>query len=39
MGTVTKPVYEELDRAANEARVKSELARLELERHTAQHRC
>lgn len=39
MGTSTKEEYERLDRAANEARVKSEQARLALEQHIAAHRC
>lgn len=39
MGTSGKEEYERLDRAANEARVKSEQARLALEQHVATHRC
>jgi ATP-dependent helicase YprA (DUF1998 family) len=39
MGTSPKEEYERLDRAANEARVKSEHARLALEQHIAAHRC
>jgi hypothetical protein len=39
MGTVAKAGYERLDRAANEARVKSEQARLAIEQHIAAHRC
>jgi len=39
MGTSPKEEYERLDRAANEARVKSEQARLALEQHIAAHRC
>jgi ATP-dependent helicase YprA (DUF1998 family) len=39
MGTSPKEEYERLDRAANEARVKSEHARLALESHIAVHRC
>jgi ATP-dependent helicase YprA (DUF1998 family) len=35
MGTCPKEEYERLDRAANEARVKSEQARLALEQHIA----
>jgi hypothetical protein len=39
MGTSLKDEYARLDRAANEARVKSEHARLALEEHIAAHRC
>ena len=39
IGTTAKYEYERLDRAANEARVKSEQARLALEHHIATHRC
>jgi hypothetical protein len=39
MGTVQKTQYEHLDRAANEARVKSEQARLAAEQHIAAHGC
>jgi len=39
MGTSAKEVYERLDRAANEARLKSEHARLSLEEHIAAHHC
>ena len=39
MGTSPKEDYERLDRAANEARVKSEQARLALEQHIAAHHC
>jgi hypothetical protein len=39
IGTSPKEDYERLDRAANEARVKSEQARLALEQHIAAHRC
>lgn len=39
MGVSPKEEYERLDRAANEARVKSEQARLALEQHIAAHRC
>jgi hypothetical protein len=39
MGTVPRAEYERLDRAANEARVKSEQARLAIERHIASHGC
>jgi hypothetical protein len=39
MGTSPKGEYERLDRAANEARVKSEQARLAVEQHVAAHRC
>lgn len=39
LGTSTKKDYEQLDRLANDARVKSEQARLALEKHTAEHRC
>ena len=38
-GTSPKKEYERLDRAANEARVKSEHARLALEQHIATHGC
>lgn len=39
IGTTAKHEYERLDRAANEARVKSEQARLALEHHIATHHC
>jgi hypothetical protein len=39
LGTSAKEDYERLDRAATEARVKSEQARLALEQHIAAHRC
>jgi len=39
MGVSAKEAYERLDRAANEARAKSEQARLALEQHIAAHRC
>lgn len=39
IGTSTKPEYERLQRAADEARVQSEHARLALEQHVAAHRC
>jgi len=39
MGTSPKEVYERLDRAANEARLRSEYARLSLEEHIATDRC
>ncbi len=39
MGTSPKAEYARLDRAANEERVKSERARLELEEHVAVHGC
>jgi len=39
MGTSAKEEYQRLDRAANEARVKSEQARLALEQHISAHRC
>jgi ATP-dependent helicase YprA (DUF1998 family) len=39
MGTSPKSEYARLDRAANEERVKSERARLELEEHVAVHGC
>jgi len=39
MGTSLKEEYARLDRAANEARVKSEHARLALEEHIAAHGC
>jgi hypothetical protein len=39
IGISAKQEYESLDRAANEARVKSEQARLALEQHIATHRC
>jgi hypothetical protein len=38
-GTSSKGEYERLNRAANEARLKSEQARLALEEHIAAHRC
>ena len=39
MGTSPKEEYERLDRVANEARVRSEHARLAVEQHIAVHRC
>ena len=39
IGTSTKEDYEGLGRRANEARVKSEQARLALEQHLAEHHC
>jgi hypothetical protein len=39
MGTSPKEEYGRLDRAANEARVKSEQSRLALEQHVAAHDC
>lgn len=39
MGTSAREEYQQLDRAANEARVRSEQARLTLEQHIASHRC
>jgi len=39
LGISTIEEYQRLDRAANEARVKSEQARLALEQHIASHCC
>lgn len=39
MGTSPKEEYDRLERAANQARMKSELARLALEQHIATHKC
>ncbi len=39
MGTSRKDEYVRLERASNEARVKSEQARLALEQHIAAHHC
>jgi hypothetical protein len=39
IGTSTKKEYDRLGRIANDARVKSEQARLALEQHIAEHRC
>lgn len=39
MGTSTKEEYQWIERAADEARVKSGQARLALEQHVAIHRC
>ena len=39
MGTSPKAVYDGLRMAADEARMKSEHARLALERHSAEHGC
>lgn len=39
IGTSTKEEHQRLDRAANEARVISEHARLALEQHIAAHGC
>ena len=39
MGVSTKPEYERLSRIADEARVRSEQARLALEQHVGAHLC
>jgi hypothetical protein len=39
IGISTKEEYDRLSRIANDARVKSERARLALEQHIAEHRC
>lgn len=39
LGTSPKDEYHRLERVSNEARVRSEQARLALEQHTAAHRC
>jgi hypothetical protein len=39
IGTSPKEEYQRLERIANEARVKSEQARLTLEQHSASHHC
>lgn len=39
IGTSTRPEYERLQRASDEARLKSEQARLALEQHIAAHGC
>jgi hypothetical protein len=39
MGTSPRDEYDRLERASNEARVRSEQARLALEQHIAAHRC
>lgn len=39
MGVSSKAEYERLARASDEARVKSEQARLALEQHISAHRC
>ena len=39
MGTSPKDEYDHLERASNQARMRSEQARLELEQHVAAHRC
>ena len=39
IGTSPKEDYDRLERASNEARVRSEQARLALEQHVAAHRC
>jgi hypothetical protein len=39
MGTSLKDEYDRLERASNEARVRSEQARLALEQHVAAHGC
>ena len=39
IGTSPKEEYDRLERASNEARVRSEQARLALEQHIAAHRC
>ena len=39
IGTSTRPQYERLQRASDEARVQSKQARLALEQHMAAHDC
>jgi hypothetical protein len=39
MGTSPRDEYHRLERASNEARLRSEQARLALEEHIASHRC
>jgi len=39
IGTSSKETYEDLGRIETDARLRSELARLALEKHTAEHRC
>ncbi|MGA8042278.1 MAG: hypothetical protein WCA37_05690 [Terracidiphilus sp.] len=39
IGTSSKEKYEELGRIATDARLRSEQARLALEKHTADHQC
>ena len=39
MGTSQKDEYNRLERASNQARVRSEQSRLALEQHIAAHRC
>lgn len=39
IGTSSKEEYDRISRLANDARVKSERARLALEEHIAEHRC
>jgi hypothetical protein len=39
MGTSAKEEYEQLNRVADEARLKAEHARIALEQHAAAHRC
>ncbi len=39
IGTSTKPEYEQLQRVSDEARLKSEQARLALEQHMSAHNC
>jgi len=39
MGTSAKEDYDRLNRAADEARLKTDQARIALEQHTAAHRC
>ncbi len=39
MGTVDKDEYERLRRITDENRMKAEQARLDMERHIADHRC
>lgn len=39
MGTSPKEKYDRLERASNQARVRSEQAHLALEQHIAAHRC
>ena len=39
IGISTREDYEQLGRRTNDARVKSEQARLALEQHIAEHRC
>lgn len=39
VGTSSKEEYDHLGRVANDARIKSEQARMALESHIAEHRC